>query len=89
VEDRAQGVIASSVKRPEAAAVDRYVHGKILPAYANHIQVCVSVCVCVCFFLLVAASDAASTDVYLFLSTLLSQSILFSLRLYASKLFKN
>jgi len=40
VEDRSQGVIASSVKRPEAAAVDRYVHGKILPAYANHIQVC-------------------------------------------------
>lgn len=43
VEDRSQGVIASSVKRPEAAAVDRYVHGKILPAYANHIQVCLGI----------------------------------------------
>jgi hypothetical protein len=32
-------VVASSVKRPDAAAVDRYVHGKLLPAYANHIQV--------------------------------------------------
>jgi hypothetical protein len=31
-------VAASSVKRPESAAVDRYVHGKLLPAYATHIQ---------------------------------------------------
>jgi len=30
---------ASSVKRPESAAVDAYIAHKLLPAYANHLQV--------------------------------------------------